>query len=132
MDDRVRLGISAGLHTTGIKLKVAESGGLKVEEESFTAPLPMVGLRAEVLLTPRWRLKTDMNLFYLEYDQYTGRLSDVFVGVEYAPWKHFGIGAGVNAINYQVDADGSGDLTDFSGQLEFQLTGFAVYGRYFF
>ena len=36
MDDRVRLGVSAGLHTTGISLKVQEAlTGGKVEEESF-------------------------------------------------------------------------------------------------
>ncbi len=132
MDDRVRLGASVGVHTTGVKLKVAESGGLKVEEDSFTAPLPMVGLRAEILLTPRWRLKTDLNVFYLKYDQYTGRLSDAILAVEYAPWKRVAIGAGFNSINYKLDADGTGDLTDFSGQLEFQLTGFMLYGRYFF
>lgn len=132
MDDRVRIGASVGVHTTGVKLKIAESGGLRVEEESFTAPLPMLGLRAEVLLTQRWRLKTDLNVFYLEYDQYTGRLTDAILAIEYTPWKHFGLGAGVNAINYKIDADGTGDLTDFSGQLEFQLTGFMLYGRYFF
>jgi hypothetical protein len=131
MDDRVRLGVSVGLHTTGIGLKVSEVGGQKVEDESFTAPLPMVGLRADVILTKRWRLKTDFNLFYLEYDKYTGRLGDSYLGVEYLPWKNFGFGAGFNYINYRVEADPGSDI-DFNGQLKFQLTGFLIYGKYFF
>ena len=92
----------------------------------------MVGLRAEVILTPRWRLKSDVNLFYLEYDQYTGRLSDIYLGVEYLPWKHFGFGAGVNAINYRVEADSDASAADFNGEFKFQMTGFMLYGKYVF
>jgi hypothetical protein len=132
MDDRVRFGASAGLHTTGVRLKVSETGGPNVEDEEFTAPLPMIGLRAEVLMTERWRLKADVNLFYLEYDNYTGRLGDFILAVEYVPWKHFGIGAGLNSINYRIDADGDSSVADFNGELDFQLTGFMLYGRYFF
>ena len=131
MDDRVRLGASAGVHTTGVRLRVSETGGPNVEDEDFTAPLPMVGLRAEVLLTPQWRLKSDLNFFYLEYDKYEGRLSDFVIAVEYAPWKHFAIGTGVNAINYRIESDDD-SLVNFNGDLKFQLTGFMLYGRYFF
>ena len=131
MDDRVRLGVSVGLHTTGIGLKLNEVGGAIAEDESFTAPLPMVGLRSDVILTPRWRMKIDVNLFYLEYDKYTGRLGDTYVGVEYLPWKNFGFGAGFNYINYQIEVDPGSEI-DFYGQVKFQLTGFLVYGKYFF
>lgn len=131
MDDRVRMGLSVGVHTTGIGLKIAETGGPKVEDQSFTAPLPMVGFRSDVILTPRWRLKIDFNLFYLEYDKYTGRLGDTFLGVEYLPWKNFGFGAGFNYINYRVEVDSGSDI-DFNGKVEFQLTGFLIYGKYFF
>jgi len=132
MDDRVRFGASVGLHTTGVALRVSDSGNQKEEDEDFTAPLPMVGLRAEVLMTQRWRLKADVNLFYLEYDNYTGRLGDFVLAVEYVPWKNFGIGAGMNAINYRIEADADADLINFNGELKFQLTGLMLYGRYFF
>ena len=132
LDDRVRLGGSVGVHTTGIKLNISESGGGKAESESVTAPLPMVGLRLDVVLAKHWRMKTNINLFYIEYDNYTGRLSDTFVGVEYVPWKHFGLGAGVNAINYYIEADGGSDFTSFNGSFNYRLTGLMFYGKYFF
>ena len=132
MDDRVRLGASIGLHTTRVGLKV-ESGDLGLlEDEAFTAPLPMLGLRADVILAPKWRLKTDINLFYLEYDGYTGRLGDTYVGLEYLPFKHFGFGAGINNVNYRIEADSDSPGTDLNGELKFQLTGFMLYGKYFF
>ncbi len=132
IDDRVRLGASAGIHTTGISLQVAESGGAKVKKEDVTAPLPMLGLRAEVILTPRWRLKTDINFFYLEYDQYTGQLSDTYLGIEYIPWKNFGFGLGVNNVNYEIEADQSSSIGNINGSIEFQLTGLLFYGKYQF
>ena len=131
MDDRVRMGLSVGLHTTGIGLKVAEAGGSKGEDQSFTAPLPMLGFRSDVILTPRWRMKIELNLFYLEFDKYTGRLGDTFVGVEFLPWKNFGFGAGINHINYRVEVESGSDI-DFNGRVEFQLTGLLIYGKYFF
>jgi hypothetical protein len=132
MDDRVRLGVSAGLHTAGIGLKIEETGGAKIEDEEFTAPLPMIGLRSEVLLTERWRLKMDFNFFYLEYDNYTGQLSDSIIAVEFRPWKNFGLGAGVNNITYTVQADTDDTIVGLNGEIEFTLTGLMLYGKYFF
>ena len=132
MDDRVRLGGSVGLHTTAIKLSISENGGGRAESDNVTAPLPMIGLRLDVVLAQHWRMKTALNLFYIEYDNYTGRLSDTFVGVEYAPWKHFGLGAGLNAINYYIEADGGSDFTSFNGSFDYRLTGLMFYGKYFF
>lgn len=132
MNDHVRLGVSAGLHTTAIKLKVEEASGSNEDNEDITAPLPMLGLRLDVLLTRNWRMKTNLNLFYLQYDNYTGRLSDSLIALEYAPWKHFGLGAGINAINYYVQDDGDSSLADLNGNIRFQLTGLMIYGKYFF
>ena len=132
MDDRVRLGGSVGLHTTGLKFSIAETGGGKAESSDFTAPLPMIGLRLDVVLAKHWRMRTAVNLFYLEYDNYTGRLSDTTIAVEWLPWKHFGFGAGVNSINYYVSADGDSSLSSLNGSFDYQLTGVLLYGKYFF
>jgi len=132
MDDRVRLGGSIGLHTTRIKFAIAENGGGNAESEDVTAPLPMIGLRLDVVLAKHWRMKTAVNVFYIEYDNYMGRLSDSFIGIEYAPWKHVGLGAGVNAINYEIEADGDSDFTSFNGSFKYQLSGILFYAKYFF
>jgi hypothetical protein len=133
MDDRVRFGVSAGLHTTGVGLKVAATDGSVAENESFTAPLPVIGLRADVVLAPRWRLKADLNVFYLEYDGFTGRIGDTLLSIEYIPFKNFGFGIGLNSINYRVEGDGDDpNGMDFNGQIKFELNGALIYGKYFF
>ena len=134
MDDRVRLGLSLGLHTTGIRLLVAQTGGTGREEEEFTAPLPMIGFRSEVILAKNWRAITDLNLFYIEYDRYTGRLAEVAFAIEWRPWKNFGLGAAVDALSYAVEADSDADLAlgGWNGQLEYRMTGLLLYGKFFF
>lgn len=132
MNDHVRLGVSVGLHTTGIRLKVEEASGSKDDSEDFTPPLSMPGLRPDVLLTRHWRMKTSLYVFYREYDNHTGRLSDSIIAVEYTPWKHFGPGAGINAINYYVQDDAGSSLADLDGNIRFQLTGLMIHAKYFF
>ena len=133
-DDRVRLAGAVGLHTTGVELKLKEVGGAaNVEEESFTAPLPAVGLRGDIALTERWRLKAGLDVFYLSTGGYTGVLSDALLAVEWLPFKHVGFGAGLNAINIKVDADGDDDYgLDLNGQLKFRFTGAMLYIKAFY
>jgi len=132
-DERVRLAVSGGLHITGVGLKV-ESVGLSVsEDESFTAPLPVVGMRLEVALARNWNFKSGFDVFYLEYENFTGGLTDSYAGVEWNPFQHFGFGLGINSIAYRVEGDGSDpNGMNFNGKVNFSLTGLMLYGKYFF
>lgn len=130
-DDRVRLSGAVGLHTTGIKVKIA-STNLGAEEESVTAPLPVIGVRADIALTERWRLWGATDLFYLSYDNYRGGLMDAAIGVEYLPFKHLGFGLGLNAVKYRLEADGDGDLGDINGEVRYDFAGALLYLKLFF
>lgn len=133
-DDRIRLSVAGGLHTTGVHYKVDSPGLALFEDESFTAPLPVVGLRGEVAVTERWRLKGSADVFYLHYQQYTGALADTSLAVEYLPFKHAGFGLAVNSVRMKVQADGdvSGTGTSLDGELKFSFTGLMMYARFFF
>ena len=50
-------------------------------------------------------MRTD--LFYLEFDNFTGGLADTYFGVEWNPFKHVGFGLGYNNVTYRVEGDGS-------------------------
>ena len=93
----------------------------------------MVGLRGEVAVTERWRLKGGVDAFYLEYDQVTGMLADSSLAVEYLPFKHMGIGLGVNSVRMLVKADGNNSAgPNLNGELKFNFTGLLMYARFFF
>jgi hypothetical protein len=132
-DDRVRLSGSIGLHVTDVHLKIDSSELSISEDESFTAPLPVIGIRAEMILTSNWRFKTRLDLLYIEYQGFAGVLSDAYVGVEYLPFRNFGFGLGFNGIRYRVEGDG-GDTADLDlkGELQLDLDGILFYGKYYF
>ncbi|UCH49854.1 MAG: hypothetical protein JSU95_08880 [Betaproteobacteria bacterium] len=132
-DDRVRLALSAGLHTTDVRFSINSPGSSLSEDESFTAPLPVIGLRADFVLTPSWRFKSTLDLMYLEYKGLEGVLTDAYVGVEYLAFKNIGFGFGLNGIRYRVEGDGSDpNGMDFKGVLQLDLEGALLYARYFF
>jgi hypothetical protein len=132
-DDRVRLAVSAGVHTTDVKFSIESSETPTSEDESFTAPLPVIGLRADFVLTPRWRFKSTLDLMYLEYRGLEGVLTDAYVGVEYLAFKNMGFGFGLNGIRYRVEGDGNDpNGMDFKGVLQLDLEGVLLYARYFF
>jgi hypothetical protein len=94
----------------------------------------VVGVRGEVVLTERWRMKGSVDLFYLEYDNFTGGLADTFLGVEYLPTKHVGFGLGINSVRLKVEAD-SDDTdypVDFTGKVKFDFTGLLLYVKGYF
>jgi len=133
-NDYVRLALSGGLHITGVGLTIDSNLGTGFqEEESFTAPLPVLGFRLDVNLAKNWRLRTRTDVFYLEYDNFTGGLADTYFGVEWNPFKHVGFGLGYNNVTYRVKGDGSDpNGMDFSGKIDVTIAGLLLYARYFF
>lgn len=133
-DDRVDLAVGIGLFIMPLDFGIRSSG--VVEEEGsarFTAPLPALGLRMDVALTPKWYLRTGSQVFYLEYDNFSGSLLEFKVAVEYNPWKHVGMGLGFDVLNVKLEADGEDwPSIDFKGNVDFAYSGLQLYLRYFF
>jgi hypothetical protein len=133
-DDRIDLAAQFGLYVMPISFGIKATGFIEEKgDANFTAPLPTVGFRMDVVLTPKWFLRSGTELFYLEYQNFKGAILASHGGVEYAPWKHFGVGLGVDAFKLQAEAkkeDYPG--VDFSGNVEFGYIGLHLYGRVFF
>ena len=104
-----------------------------VGREKFTAPLPVLGLRMYFALTPQWFIRTGSQVFYLEYDNFTGSVIEFRAAVEYNPWKHVGIGLGFDTLGIQLEADGEDwPGIDFEGNVDFKYTGLQLYLRWFY
>ena len=132
-DERVRIAVAGGLHTTRVRLKLESPGLALFEDESVTAPLPVVGLRGDVVLTEHWRLRGGLDVLYLSLSGYTGVLSDATLAVEWLPFKHVGFGAALNAVNIKVKADGDDEYgLDLNGELKFRFTGAMLYIKAFY
>lgn len=133
-DDRIDLAAGIGFYVMpmdfGLKITglVDEAGS-----ERFTAPLPVLGLRMDVALTPKWFLRSGAQVFYLEYDNFTGRVLEFRAAVEYNPWEHVGIGLGFDTLAVNVEAEGEDwPGIDFKGNVEFNYAGLQLYLRIFY
>lgn len=133
-DDRMDLAVGLGLFITPISFELASSGLVNsYTAESVTAPLPVVGLRADFAITPKWMLKNSLDLFYLEIGDFKGSIIDFKSAVEYNWFKHFGVGMGIDTFNLHVEATKSDYPTvDFKGAFDFRYVGLMLYGKLYF
>ena len=134
-DDRLDFAGSAGLYIMPISIGLDVTGLVDDQaDQSFTAPLPALGLRLDILLAQKWYFRSSTQLFYIEYEDYTGSLVNTRTAVEYNPWTHVGLGLGVDALRMSVQADDNASIPglDLRGNVDFSYVGIYLYGRVFF
>ena len=133
-DDRIDLAAEIGLYIMPLNFGIKATGIIDEKgEASFTAPLPTAGFRMDIAFTPQWFFRGGTQIFYLEYENYTGAVLATQTAIEYVPWKHFGLGLGVDALRMQASADGEDyPGVDFNGNVEFSYVGLQIYGRVYF
>jgi hypothetical protein len=140
-DDRMDLGVGLGLYVLPIRFSLDASGdvlGQPISEsvkENFAAPLPVVTLRFDFAITPRWFLRNRIDVFYLEYDKYKGAIADSRIALEYAPFKHVGFGLAWD--NFRLKAEAEDEDTGipgatFKGTFDFKNQGIMLYLKCFF
>ena len=94
------LGLSFGISAFVIDTSIAVIGGgggmASAESEDFIAPIPVLGLHADVRLAKKWYLRTSGEFFDVQVDDQKGSLTDYRAAVDWYPFEHFGFGAGFN------------------------------------
>jgi len=89
-------------------------------DASIIAPVPSAGMFVNYAFYKGFLLRLKAQFFDLDYKDYSGRMIDTTVLVEFYPWKHVGFGFGVNAVDlkYVDDAEPRYEVRyDFSGAL---------------
>lgn len=111
-NEKVELGLSAGLHIT--TLDVGFDGSYNVdgnlsdaagESENVTAPLPVVGFRLGYNILPQLSVKYSVDYFFITYDETTGGYVDTLLTVDWRVTRHFGLGVGANSTRLRLESD---------------------------
>lgn len=106
--DNVDFGIGAGIHWMDISaaiegsILVNNTVTFRRENVSSSAPLPNIGIWYDYSLSPRWAIKARADWFKASIDEYDGRLVNLQAGVNYAWFRHGGIGVAYNY--FELDA----------------------------
>lgn len=102
---RVEAGISGGLSVLDLEASIAATatvggtgGGAERAEESFIAPVPVIGAHVNVTLHPKWFVRTSWEYFNASADTIEAKLSDAKITFDYYPWNHIGFGLGYNVV----------------------------------
>ncbi|MEE4293324.1 MAG: hypothetical protein V2I79_05065 [Xanthomonadales bacterium] len=96
-----------------------ESTGYRRERVSAGAPLPNIGAWYMHAFSPKWLLSARLDWLDASIDEYSGRLINTSLGINYQPFDHFGFG-----LAYQVfDLDVEVDETDWNGSAGLRYSG---------
>jgi hypothetical protein len=134
-DDRVRIGIGLGAYVAPIKYGITTViGGEEntVARNQITVPLPAIGLGGEVRILPKLSLLGSLDAMYLKINSFQGSLLNTSLGLEYRPWRRFGLGLTFNAMAIRIQASSSSSGypgTDFVGKVELNYSGLLMYGK---
>jgi hypothetical protein len=134
-DERMRIAIGLGIYAIPLKYELrgeTTGGRTSVEGADTTLPLPALALRGEFQLIPKLFLNASIDAMYLEISDFKGSLLDVNIGLEYRPWKHFGLGLGYNAMSIIAEGESSSSDypgADFVGKVDVRFSGLLLYGK---
>jgi hypothetical protein len=133
-DDRFDLAARVGLYTMPIRSEINASGFSDTQSShKFTAPLPVIGYRLDMALTPKWMVRTGTQIFYFKYQSFEGSLVQAQGAVEYKVFKNTALGVGVDTFNFDFSATNTDyPGVDLDGSVGFQYTGLQLYARWAF
>ena len=119
--------LGGGLNFQTIDYTVrANIGTLVVNNEATaegTIPIPTLNFGGRWNFSPSWRALFTADVFGLDIGDYSGRLNNTRLLVEYNIIKHFGIGVGLERYSFEVNAESD----DFIGSLDISYTGLSLY-----
>jgi len=109
------------------------AAGVGTTEEDIVAPLPVVGMSLDFVITPKLFLKQSLEVFYLEIGDFKGSISSFTIACEYNAWKNVGFGLGYDVFDLKLEANGSDyPNIDFVGKVEFAYSGLLLYTKIYF
>jgi hypothetical protein len=118
-------GVGLGLHWMEIdafvegQISVVGPNGGSVSEfhrenASVTAPLPNLGIWYMHSWSPKWAVTARLDWLDITFEEYSGRMIDASVGVNYQMTDHFGVSLAANVF----DLDVAVDADDWNGGVE--------------
>jgi hypothetical protein len=121
--DNWYLGVTGGLYVMQGRITLSEPTLGSYSSEGLTAPLPVVGFRSDYAFGKRWTLRGAYQWFGITTGDYSGHLTDTYLGVDYGFGKRFAVGVAYDNVSMSVEAD----KTHVKGRLDWGYDGWLVY-----
>jgi hypothetical protein len=99
------LGVGLGLHMAWYDVSLS-SPATSGEGQDVLAPLPVLSLYGNFALTDRWAVGTRLDRFSLDYDKFSGGLTNLAIDVQYQPFRHVGFALGYRGLFIKAEVEG--------------------------
>jgi hypothetical protein len=130
LKDRHAFGLGGGLRTVRTTMGLATVEAEISEEGDFTAPLPFINVEYRYGLGEKWRLISDLGVFYVEIGDYAGGQYVLDGWVEYLASRRVAIGAGARGTLVDAEmATGTIITGDFFGQFKSSVVALRLFFR---
>ncbi len=127
---RHAFGLGGGFRTLKVTVGLAAQDLEISEEGDFTAPLPYFLLEYRFGISPKWRLVSDLGVFYISIGDFSGSQLVLDAWVEYLASRRFSVGGGLRGA--RVDADmttGTEIAGDFTGAVKMSIASGRLFVR---
>jgi hypothetical protein len=131
-NDQWEAGAALGLHMTDFETTIegeASIGGATATTtrrgRDFLAPLPTIGAFANWQVTPKVTVNGRVDYMSLEVGDYDGGVTNAQISASYRFTRNFGVGVMYRFVDYGVDIN----KDDWSGELEYEFSGPAIYAE---
>ena len=98
------LGVGLGLHMAwyDVSLRTPATSG---EGQDVLAPLPVLSIYGNFALTDRWAVGGRLDRFSLEYDKFSGGITQFALDLQYQPFKHVGFALGYRGLVIRAEVE---------------------------
>ncbi len=135
-EENYELAAGIGIHmldaNLGLDATITGAGGSVSRELSESgstdAPLPVLGLRGSWRLPHDFYFTAQAQFFYVDFDDYTGSLSDLKASFIWQATPRFGLGLGYNDFRFRMNLD----KNFFSGRLRWNYGGAMAFASILF
>jgi outer membrane protein W len=112
-----------GLYGANFKYKFTANNPLVDIDKSTTAPLPIIGLKADFFISPRWTVSAFGEGLGFKVGDVDGSMYHVGVSTDYMITRNWGVGLGYQLTDLKVDVTKS----DFNGHMTWRMDGYYAY-----
>jgi hypothetical protein len=133
--ESVDTGIGLGLHTVDLDTTITARFQLgeeetKVVSESLDtlAPLPNLLVYLHWKFAPRWNLVSRVGYFGLDYDKYSGQMTNAHAMVNYNLSQRWSLGLGYQFVDLDLDVD----KKDYTQVYDIEFSGPMAYLKFNF
>jgi hypothetical protein len=133
--ETIDTGIGFGIHTVDLdttltaRIQIGEQEAEVISGNVDTlAPLPNVLGYLSWKFTPRWMLITRLGYFTLDYDKYSGNMTNAHVMVNYSISPRWALGAAYQFVDLDLDVD----ETDYVQVYDIDFAGPMIFARFQF